>query len=314
MWAKHAGLFAEATMPDRLKAILLMCTAVTLFAGLDTSAKYLATHLGISVAQIVWVRFLGQIFWMAVVLRPARMPKLLKTANFKLQLTRSSLMAATTLLNFVAVKYLRLDQTLSITFLTPLVVAALAVPLLGEHVGWRRTIAITVGFLGVLIVIRPGFTAIDPAFVFAFGSMFAYAFLLIVTRKLSLFDPPLVTLFYGAVVGAFAAAPFALADWTWSSNILAWILLLALGALGGGGHFLVIQAYRFAPVSAVTPFLYIELISMITLSYLVFGDQPDRWSFLGSLVIVASGLYLIHRERIAHKESLMALEPIEEKR
>jgi drug/metabolite transporter (DMT)-like permease len=297
-------------MPDRLKAILLMCIAVTVFACLDTTAKYLGTRSGISVAQIVWVRFVGQIFWMAAVLGPAGMPKLIGTGSVKLQLTRSSLMAATTLLNFEAVKYLRLDQTLSITFLTPLVVAALAVPLLGEHVGWRRAMAIVVGFLGVLIVVRPGFAKIDPAFVFAFGSMFAYACLLIVTRKLSLIDPPFVTLFYGTVVGAFAAAPFALSDWTWPSTIGVWVLLFALGALGGGGHFLVIRAYSFAPVSAVTPFLYVELISMITLSYLVFGDKPDRWSFIGSLVIVASGLYLIHRERVAHRESLMALEPI----
>jgi drug/metabolite transporter (DMT)-like permease len=301
-------------MPERLKAILLMCTAVTLFAGLDTTAKYLGTRAGVPVAQIVWLRFLGQIFWMAVVLGPTQIPPLLKTANLKLQLTRSTLMAATTLLNFEAVKYLRLDQTLSITFLTPLVVAELAVPLLGEHVGWRRMIAIAVGFIGILIVVRPGYTRMDPAFVFAFGSMLTYSFMMIVTRKLSLFDRPLVTLFYGTVVGSVAATPFAIADWSWLPSIETWALLLALGALGGGGHFLIIRAYQLAPVSAVTPFLYIELISMITLSYLVFGDKPDRWSLVGSLVIVASGLYLIHRERIAHQESLMALEPIEEKR
>lgn len=301
-------------MPDRLKAILLMCTAVTLFAALDTSAKYLGTRLGVPVSQIVWVRFLSQIFWMAVVLGPLAVPHLLKTANLKLQLTRSALMAATTLLNFLAVKYLRLDQTLSITFLTPLVVAALAVPLLGEHVGWHRMMAITVGFIGILIVVRPGFTALHPAFGFAFGSMVAYSIMMIVTRKLSHFDPPLVTLLYGAVVGSIAAAPFALTEWTWSSSVQVWVLLMLLGALGGGGHFLIIRAYKLAPVAAVTPFLYIELISMIALSYLVFGDKPDRWSFMGSLVIVASGLYLIHRERIAHRESLMALEPIEEKR
>lgn len=301
-------------MPDRLKAILLMCTAVTLFAALDTSAKYLGTRLGVPVSQIVWVRFLSQIFWMAVVLGPLAVPNLLKTANLKLQLTRSALMAATTLLNFLAVKYLRLDQTLSITFLTPLVVAALAVPLLGEHVGWHRMMAITVGFIGILIVVRPGVTALHPAFGFAFGSMVAYSIMMIVTRKLSHFDPPLVTLLYGAVVGSIAAAPFALTEWTWSSSVQVWVLLMLLGALGGGGHFLIIRAYKLAPVAAVTPFLYIELISMIALSYLVFGDKPDRWSFMGSLVIVASGLYLIHRERIAHRESLMALEPIEEKR
>jgi drug/metabolite transporter (DMT)-like permease len=300
-------------MPDRLKAILLMCTAVTLFAGLDTTAKYLATKLEVPVSEIVWVRFLGQILWTAVLIGPAGMPKLLKTRNLTLQLTRSTLMAATTLLNFLAVKYLRLDQTIAITFLTPLVVAALAVPLLGEHVGWHRAAAIAIGFAGILVVVRPGVTEMQPAFILAFGSMLAYSLLMIVTRKLSLYDPALVTLSYGSFVGAVAATPFALAQWAWPDSVWTWVLLLSLGALGGGGHFLMIQAYRFAPVSAVTPFLYIELISMITLSYLVFGDKPDRWSFVGSLIIVASGLYLIHRERIAHKENLMALEQTEER-
>jgi drug/metabolite transporter (DMT)-like permease len=297
-------------MPDRLKAILLMCAAVTLFACLDTTAKYLG-RLGVPVSEIVWVRFIGQIVWTVVLLGPSAMPKLLKTQNLTLQMSRSAFMAATTLLNFLAVRYLRLDQTLSITFLVPLVAAALAVPLLGEHVGWRRATAIAVGFAGILVVVRPGYTEMHPAYIFAFGSMFTYALLMIVTRKLSSFDPAMVTLLYGTFVGAIAAAPFAIADWTWAPSALAWVLLLSLGALGGGGHYLMIQAYRFAPVSAVTPFLYFELISMITLSYLVFGDKPDFWSFIGSLIIVASGLYLIHRERIAHREDLMALEQAE---
>lgn len=298
-------------MPDRLKAILLVCAGVILFSVLDTTAKYLGTRLGVPVSQIVWLRFVTQFFWMTVLLGPTAMPKLFKTQNLTLQLMRSTFMAATTLLNFIAVKYLRLDQTLAITFLTPLVVAALAIPLLGEHVGWRRAIAIAVGFVGILIVVRPGFGTLQPAFLFAFGSMLTYSLLLIVTRKLSAFDPPLVTLTYGCVVGTIGATPFVFADWIWFPSVETWALLLALGALGGGGHLLMIQAYRFAPVSAVTPFIYVELISMIALSYLVFGDVPDHWSLIGSLVIVASGLYLIHRERIAHKESLMALEPIE---
>lgn len=296
-------------MPDRLKAIFLVCAGVTLFSVLDTTAKYLGTRLGVPVAQIVWMRFATQIFWITVLMSPAKMPALMKTKNLKLQLTRSALMAMTTLLNFVAVKYLRLDQTLSITFLTPLVVAALAVPLLGEHVGWHRAAAIAVGFIGILIVVRPGVASIQPAFAWAFGSMISYSLLLIVTRKLSAFDPPMVTLNYGSVVGVVASLPFIFADWIWFPSAEIWILLLLLGALGGGGHFLMIQAYRFAPASAVTPFIYVELISMITLSYVIFGDEPDRWSFIGSMVIVASGLYLIHRERIAHREALMAMEP-----
>jgi drug/metabolite transporter (DMT)-like permease len=300
-------------MSDRIKAILLMCTAVTLFASLDTTAKYICTRTAVPTSEVVWLRFLGQLFWMTVILGPAAMPKLLKTKNLGLQITRSTLMVATTIFNFLAITYLRLDQTISITFLTPLIVAALADPLLGEHIGWHRAAAIFVGFIGVLVVVRPGVTAMHPAFIAAFLSMLAYSLLVIVTRRLSTFDTPLVTLFYGITVGIVAAAPFAISEWIWPDRVSTWVLLLALGALGGGGHYLVIQAYRLAPVSAVTPFLYFELISMITLSYLVFGDEPDRWSFAGALIIVGSGLYLIHRERLAHREDLMALESLEQR-
>jgi drug/metabolite transporter (DMT)-like permease len=290
-------------MPDRLKAVLLMCSAVTLFACLDSTAKYLGSYLGVPTSEIVWVRFLGQTLLMVMILGPHAVPGLLKTQRLGLQLTRSLLMAATTAFNFLAVQYLRLDQTISIAFLAPLVVAALAGPLLGEYVGWRRALAVVTGFTGVLIVVRPGIVEFHPAFLASLVSMTAYALFMIVTRKLSGVDPPLVTLFYALPVGVVAGAFFAIPEWVWPTEPFEWLLLLATGALGGFGHYLLIHAYGLAPASSVSPFLYFQLMSMIALEYVVFGETPDRWSLVGSAVVIASGIYLVHRERVTHRES-----------
>lgn len=305
MTGKHAiGRFALVS--DRLKAIALMCTAVTVFACLDASAKYLVTKGGLPTAEIVWLRFVGQMLLMIAILGPNAIPSLFTTKKLGWQIIRSILMAATTTFNFIAVKYLRLDQTVSIAFLAPLVVAALAGPFLGEWVGWRRMVAILAGFLGILIVVRPGFTHVHWAFGIAFLAMLAYALFMLVTRKLSPFDPPLVTLFYALLVGTVASAPPAISVWIWPADLWQWAQLLSLGALGGTGHYLLILAYRLAPASSVTPFLYFQILSMVSLGYLVFGDVPDRWSMLGSSVVIAAGVYLVHRERVISREEKTA--------
>jgi drug/metabolite transporter (DMT)-like permease len=294
----------ETTMPDRLKAVLLMCSAVTLFSCLDTTAKYLGGHSGIPTAEIVWVRFLGQAALMAAILGPAAIPDLFRTHRLGLQLMRSLLMVACTAGNFIAVRYLRLDQTVTIAFMAPLVVAALAGPVLGEYVGWHRTLAIVTGFCGILIVVRPGLAEIHPAFAASLLAMLAYAIFMLVTRKLSGVDPPLVTLFYALLAGLIGGAIFAVPQWVWPATALQTLLLCMLGALGGFGHYLLIHAYRLAPASSVSPFLYFQFLSMVTLGYLVFGDVPDRWTLAGAAVVIASGLYLVHREHIAHRESI----------
>ena len=148
---------------DSLKAIGLMCVAVVLFSGLDASAKYLVTRAELPVVQIVWMRFAGQFVIMLSLLGALPVAALLGTRKLKLELLRSLLMVTTTAFNFLAVKYLRLDQTITIVFLTPLVVALLAGPVLGEWVGWRRIVAILVGFCGILIAVRPGVASIHPA-------------------------------------------------------------------------------------------------------------------------------------------------------
>jgi len=168
--------------------------------------------------------------------------------------------------------------------------------LLGEWVGWRRMLAICVGFCGILIVIRPGFAAFQPALLFSFAGMLCYTCFILVTRYLAGHDPPEVTLTFSLLAGTYFVAPLALVDWVWPEDPYVYLLLAGLGFWGGLGHYLFILAHRYAPASIVAPFIYVQLLSMVGLGYLIFSDVPDLWSIVGASVVVASGIYLLYRE------------------
>lgn len=296
---------ATSSLPPAAVAALLMCVAVTLFSCLDASAKYLITVYDMPTEQVTWVRFVGQFIGL-MVLVPAfkvmSLRRLFESTTTSWQLVRSVLMAATTLFNFLALNTLRLDQTVTIFFLTPLVVALAAGPLLGEWVGWRRALAILVGFVGILIAVRPGVAPLSMGMLFAFLAMSAYVLFILLTRHIAGRDPPLVTLFYSMFAGVVLGLPMGLPVWVTPPDALAVLLLLGLGVFGGIGHYLLIIAHDRAPASAIAPFLYAQLIAMVALGYLVFSDLPDRWTLIGSTVVIASGLYLFHRERVQHVE------------
>ncbi|MBU1210147.1 MAG: DMT family transporter [Alphaproteobacteria bacterium] len=285
---------------DAARAIGLMIVAVLLFSCLDAAAKYLTTRGGVPVAQVIWVRFIVQ-FVLLMVMVPAlgvlSLKSMFRTKKLGWQLVRSAMMALTTAFNFLALQYLRLDQTITIMFLTPLIVALAAGPLLGEWVGMRRLVAILVGFAGILIVVRPGLAAVHPAILLSFASMAAYVAFALITRHIASFDPPLVTLFFSMFAGVLLGFPFAAATWQWDFGAPVWALLLTLGILGGAGHYLFILAYRLAPAGIITPFIYLQIVSMSALGYVIFGDIPDIWTAIGSTVIVASGIYLFYREQ-----------------
>jgi drug/metabolite transporter (DMT)-like permease len=226
------------------------------------------------------------------------LPRLFSTKRLKLQLLRSCLLMASTVLNFLALRHLRLDQTMTIQFLAPLLVALAAGPMLGEWVGWRRLIAILVGFVGILVAIRPGFAEVPPGVIFAFGCMLTYAIFMLLTRYLSAYDPSEVTLAYSMVAGVVLAAPVAIAGWVWPANSFIWVLVLSMGLWGALGHLLFIMAYRHAPASTIAPFIYTQILAMTVLGYSVFGDLPDQWTLLGSSIVIASGIYLVHREHV----------------
>jgi drug/metabolite transporter (DMT)-like permease len=281
-----------------LKAIGLMCLAWALFAGIDVSAKYLTTVSGLPMPQIVWSRFFGQFVVIILMMGLTSLPRLLASQKPMLQVGRSLLLLGSTIGNFIALKYLRMDQTTTIAFLNPLVVALLAGPLLGEWVGWRRMVAILVGFCGILVAVRPGFVEVHPAFLFAFASMSCYAVFSLLTRHLSPYDPTEVTLFYSLFAGTFLMAPFAWAAWVTPPDQMALLVLCTMGVWAGAGHYLFIVAHRYAPAAVIAPFVYIALLTHSGAGYLVFGHVPDAWTLAGAAIVIASGLYLIHRERV----------------
>jgi drug/metabolite transporter (DMT)-like permease len=285
-----------------LRGIGLMCIALVFFSGLDTTAKYIATRTGLPVSQVTWLRFTSQVVLTILVFGILAVPRMLYTHKLPQQIIRSFMMLGSTAFNFLALKTLRLDQTLTIGFLAPFVVALLAGPFLGEWIRWRRLLAIVVGFCGILVVVRPGYTPFEVGMVFAALGTLCYAIFMLLTRYLSRFDPPEVTIFYSMLAGVLVMAPFALREWIHPPDAFTWLLLLSTGFWGGAGHYIFILAYRLAPASTLAPFVYFGLITHTTLGYVVFDQLPDVWTIVGALIVVGSGLYLLHRERVTTME------------
>jgi drug/metabolite transporter (DMT)-like permease len=283
---------------SRLRAIGLMCVAIAMFACLDTTAKYVVTVAGIPLFQAVWLRFVVHGVMNLAVMGPMKFGRALKSAKPGLQLFRGVFLFASTAFNFAALRHLQLDQSVTIFFLTPFLVAVLAGPLLGEWIGWRRMVAVMVGFSGVILVMRPGFGGIHWAVVYSFLSTFSYAFYTISTRYLARYDPSVVTQVYSPIAGIVAMAPLAIPVWIWPADFATWFLLVSIGIWGGCGHYLLILAHRRAPAPVLAPFTYISLIFQMALGYLVFHDLPSAWTLTGGAIIVGSGLYLLHRERV----------------
>jgi drug/metabolite transporter (DMT)-like permease len=215
-------------------------------------------------------------------------------------------MSLSTLLNYTALRYLRLDQTVTITFLTPLLVALLAGPMLGEWVGWRRMLAIVVGFLGVVLVFRPGIGGIHGVAALSVAATVAYALYIIATRYLAPIDSAAVTQFYTPLGGLILFGPLVLFVWETPAGAWAWTALLSGGVWGALSHWFLILAHRRAPASVVAPFIYTELVWMVALGALLFGDRPDGWTLAGAAIVIGSGLYLLYREAVRSREDRSA--------
>ncbi len=284
---------------SRPLAIALTCAASFLFAFLDTSAKYLATVAHVPILEIIWIRFVVNALLIAAMLGPNAVLRALPSNKLMNQLIRSIFLIGATAFNFVALQYLQLDQTATIFFLSPFIVAALAGPMLNEWIGWRRLFAICVGFTGVLFVTQPGFGGIHWAVSYSLLATLSYALYILWTRYLARYDDARTTLVYTPLAGAVFVAPFALANWQTPASAWVWFVLLSLGLLGGFGHWLVILAHERAPAPILAPFGYINIIYMIALGLTVFGDVPSWETLAGAAIIILSGVYLLFRERQA---------------
>ncbi|VAW10252.1 hypothetical protein MNBD_ALPHA09-621 [hydrothermal vent metagenome] len=294
--AAHNGAPAGSTM----KAIGLMCASVAVFSIIDTSAKYLTAEF--DTVQIVWARYAGHVLFTLLLFRPRTLVAQFSSRRPWLQIARGSVLFLATVSNFIALRYLQLAETVSIFFLAPLLVALLAVVLLGEKVGLRRWGAIAVGFLGVMIVARPGFGGLHWAIVFSFAAVTGYAFYSIFTRMLAGIDRPETSLLYSALAGLVLSTPFVPFFWIWPSDLLAWGLFAAMGLCGAVGHYLLILAHAWAGASVLSPFIFTAIIWMVLSGYLVFGDVPGWSTLVGASVVIGSGLYLLYREHAAKGE------------
>jgi len=280
---------------QRLIGIALMCGAVACFACLDAMAKYLVGHL--DTLQVVAMRFVTAFLVALVVSNPITRPGLLRTTRPGLQVVRGLMLVSTTIFNFFAFRFLQLDEALAILFSTPFLVAILAGPILGEWVGWRRWTAIGIGFIGVLVVIRPGLGGMQWAALLSVAAAILYAGYSIATRMVMRHDSAETTLFCANLVGAVIMLLALPLVWTAPPSPLDFALLLGVGAFGSLGHFLLILAHHRAPASVLSPFIYTQLVWATALGYLIFAHVPSGWTLAGAAIVVASGLYLLNRER-----------------
>lgn len=281
----------------RLVAILLMCGGVVGFAACDATAKWL--NRSIDPMMTTWFRYASNVLLVSLVLNPVTKPRLYHANRFGLQVIRSALLLACTITNFFALRYLQLTETMTIQFAMPLLVALLAGPMLGEWAGPRRLAAIGVGFVGVLVVTRPGTGALHPAAFLTVISTILYAFYAIVTRMLAAHDTTATTLAYSGLVGVLLMTPVLPFVWTTPPTWLHGLMLLLIGGFAAFGHWLLILAHARAPAPVLSPFIYSQLVWMAALGYWIFGDVPDRWTLIGGGIVIASGLYLLVWERQA---------------
>jgi drug/metabolite transporter (DMT)-like permease len=291
---------------QRLIGIALMCGAVGLFACLDAMAKYLGGHM--DPLQVTAMRYLSAFVLALIFSNPLTRPGMLKTKRPGLQIVRGLMMLMTTVFNFLAFRYLQLDEALAILFSTPFLVAILAGPILGEWIGWRRWSAIGVGFFGVLVVIRPGLGGIQWAALLSVAAAVFYAAYAIATRLAMRDDSSETTLFYANLVGVVIILPVLPFVWATPPAGFDLFLLVALGAFGSAGHFLLILAHDRAPASVLSPFIYTQLIWAVTFGYLVFNNVPNHWTLTGAAIVVGSGLYLLYREQKV-RGSVAPIEP-----
>jgi drug/metabolite transporter (DMT)-like permease len=289
---------------DRERRSLLIGVGFAVLAGLtfifmDTLAKLLVARY--SFIQVTWGRYFFHMLPLLALLTVRGQLHLARTGRPGLQLVRSALLFAASALFVLALRYLPLADAITLNHASPLLVTALSVPLLAEKVGWRRWAAVSVGFLGVLVVVRPGFETMHWAVVLPLVTATSMAFYNIATRMLAATDPPLTTIFYTGVVGTVASTAMVPFVWT-PMDLWGWVGLVAIGVIGFLGHLSYIHAFRHAPPSFLSPMGYLGLVWATLAGWLLFDQLPDRWTFTGMAIIAGSGLYILYRESIRRRE------------
>jgi drug/metabolite transporter (DMT)-like permease len=279
-----------------MKAITFNLLAWVMLPIMDGFAKYLSTDL--PVLQITWARYFFTVAFTFPIMFFFYRSQLKWSDKPKLQILRGLILLIANICFFYSISVISLAKALTLAFVAPLIVTAFSPFLLGEKVGFRRWSAVVIGFIGSLVVIRPGFVEINLASLAALGTGVMYGFYLIITRKLSTSDNPLLTLLLTGVVGAVIIT--CMMPFVWVKPTLnQWSMMAAIGVFACIGHLFLILSLKYADASKLAPFSYFEIITNIIIGYYFFSDFPDNWTFLGLFIIVLSGIYISRRESTA---------------
>ena len=291
------SFWRDDSYANRRMGVVLLSLSVLSFSTLDSSVKWLIQLQTLPLLELIWLRFLSQAIVSGVIFAPHYKMELLKINKIKLQVVRAIMLGTMTSINFWSLQYLQLTETASILFSSPLIVAVISHWWLKQPLRLGQWAAIMIGFIGVLIVVRPTSNVIHPAIFLMLVNAVIFAVFTLLTRHLAQHENPAAMQWYSSLGPVIIFAPWVLPDFVMPSHLIEWLLVLATGVSGGVGHYLWAPAHQYASSATLAPFGYQQLIYMAFWGWLLFGDIPPLAVFVGGSVIVASGLYLLWEQR-----------------
>ncbi|MFO1068295.1 MAG: DMT family transporter [Geminicoccaceae bacterium] len=275
---------------NRLKGVALIVAGVSLFAGLDAAGKALAEQL--SVVQVVWSRYAFAVPVVLLTTPPAMWRRLFSVQRPLVQAVRGLLPVIASFSIVAGLGLLPLAEITALTFASPFLVVALSAPLLRERTSIHDWIGVVLGFIGILVIVRPGLNALAWAAIFPLGCAFAFALFQLATRFVGRSDSPTATFAWTIAVGLAVTTPLLLVEWR---PVTPWLLFLMAvsGLCFGFAQYLLIRAFAIAPVALLTPFSYSQIVPAVIFGYIFWGSVPDLWTILGGGIVIAAGLYVL---------------------
>ncbi|HOA92251.1 MAG TPA: DMT family transporter, partial [Quisquiliibacterium sp.] len=273
-----------------LLGILFMCTASSLFPVMNGIAKLMSQSF--SSEQVVWARTLSHLIFVLALFVPRHGWQIVRTKRPGVQFFRSCMLISSTFLFFSAIKFIPIAQAASISFMTPLLVVVLAGPMLGEKITLARVIPVVIGFLGVLVVIRPGADVFQWASLLIVANAGCYAMYQVLTKRVAGHDRPETSSVYSALLGSILMSLIVPFSWKTPAALSDVLLLSSLGVLGGAGHYCIARAMTYAPANFLSPFQYWQLVGSVAVGYFMFAEMPDAFTWVGAALIIGAGLYI----------------------